>query len=86
MSSRSRRTTRAPTPSGNSSTTLRAELIADLEANGLDDLVPIVDTNLFWMSRRSPALGSGSQARSVRMLFLGQETAVFIGPPGVATP
>ena len=65
--------------------TLRAELIADLEADGLDDLVPIVDTNLFGV-RVDPRLSAGVRRKAARLLLFGQETAVFIGPPGVATP
>ena len=61
---------------------LRTALIADLESTGLDDLVPDADTDLFSMYL-DPRLSAESQARIVRMLFLGQETAVFIGPPGV---
>jgi hypothetical protein len=63
---------------------LRTALIDDLEANGLDDLVPEVDTDLFSMYL-DPRLSLESQARIVRMLFLGQETAVFLGPPGVTS-
>jgi len=63
----------------------RDELIADLEANGLDDLVPIVDTNLFGV-RVDPRLPPRVRANAARLLLFGQETAVFIGPPGVATP
>ena len=63
---------------------LRTALIDDLEANGLDDLVPEVDSDLFSMYL-DPRLSLESQARIVRMLFLGQETAVFLGPPGVSS-
>ncbi len=65
--------------------TLRADLIADLQADGLDDLVPIVDTNLFGV-RVDPRLSAGVRRKAARLLLFGQETAVFIGPPGVATP
>ena len=63
---------------------LRTDLIADLEANGLDDLVPTVDTNLFGV-RVDPRLSQQAREDAARLLFLGQETALFIGPPGVAT-
>jgi hypothetical protein len=63
---------------------LRAGLIADLDASGLDDLVPIVDTNLFGV-RTDPRLSQRVRDDAARLLLLGQETAVFIGPPGVAT-
>ncbi len=61
---------------------LRATLIEDLETDGLDDLVPLVDTDLFAMYL-DPRLSTESQERVERMLVLGRETAVFIGPPGV---
>jgi hypothetical protein len=61
---------------------LRKALIADLESTGLEDLVPSVDTSLFSMDL-DPRLSAESRALIRRMLFLGQETAVFIGPPGV---
>jgi hypothetical protein len=63
---------------------LRDDLIADLEATHLDDLVPIVDTNLFGASV-DPRLSQQAREDAARLLFLGQETAVFVGPPGVLT-
>jgi hypothetical protein len=62
---------------------VRAELIDRLEADGLDDLVDLVDTNLFGVlvdTKLSPA----GQDLADRLLYLGQETAVFIAPPGTA--
>ena len=60
---------------------LRAEVIADLEAAGLDDIVPIVDRNLFGASidERVPV---ETQRAMARMLDLGQPAAVFIAPAG----
>ncbi len=63
---------------------LRDDLITDLRANGLDDLVPVVDTNLFGV-RVDPRLSERAREAAARLLLLGQETALFIGPPGVAT-
>ncbi len=63
---------------------LRGDLIAELEADGLDELVPMVDTNLFGV-RVDDRLSREARVAATTMLFLGQETAVFIGPPGVAT-
>ncbi len=60
----------------------RTALIDDLVATGLDELVAIVDTNLFGVSldeRLSPI----AQRATVRMLYLDQQTAIFIGPAGV---
>lgn len=60
---------------------LRSDLIADLERDGLTDLVVLVDTNLFGLNidqRLSPE----AQVISSRMIRLGQGTAVFLAPPG----
>lgn len=59
---------------------LRATVIDDLRADGLDDVVPLVDANLFGASideRVSPR----AQRLMTRMLALGERTAVFIAPP-----
>jgi hypothetical protein len=61
---------------------LRRELIDDLRRSGLDDLVPVVDANLFGV-QLDPRVSAADGERVDRMLFLGQETAVFIGPAGV---
>lgn len=60
---------------------LRGEVIAELEAEGLDDVVALVDTNLFGASldARVPV---ATEQKMARMLVLGQETAVFLAPPG----
>jgi hypothetical protein len=60
---------------------LRTELLALIRAADLDDLVPLVDSNLFGIGvdLRLPEPG---RAVVDRMLHLGQETAVFIGAPG----
>lgn len=59
---------------------LRSELIADLEATGLDDLIPLVDTNLFLLDI-DQRISESTRRLTGRMIRLGQETAVFLGPP-----
>jgi hypothetical protein len=63
--------------------TTRQELIDALRADDLDDLVPFVDSNLFGVLV-DPRLPPSSQELVDRLLYLGQETAVFLGAPGVA--
>jgi hypothetical protein len=60
---------------------LRAEVVAELQRLGLDDLVPRVDDNLFGaaVDRRVPEALAG---RMQAMLRLGVPTAVFVSPPG----
>ncbi len=62
---------------------LRTDLVADLEATGLADLVPLVDTNLFGLNI-DQRISDTTRVLSARMIRLGQETAVFLGPPGTA--
>jgi hypothetical protein len=59
---------------------LRSAVIDDLRSDGLEDLVPLVDENLFAASidERISVLASRSTAR---MLELGEPTAVLIAPP-----
>lgn len=60
---------------------LESELTAGLAELGLDDLIPMIGTNLFGVqidTRVPPAL----QELTNRMLELGQVTAVFVLPPG----
>ncbi len=52
-----------------------------LSAAGLDDVVPLVDTNLFGASL-DPRLPADVQTAMARMLVIGQPAAVFIGPAG----
>ena len=63
---------------------LRTELIADLTANGLDDLVSGVDDNLFGVNI-DQRISATARTASARMIRLGQETAVFLGPPAAAS-
>jgi hypothetical protein len=60
---------------------LREEAVARLERDGLDDVVPLVDTNLFGASiqRRVP---SSTRELLAEMLDLGLPTAVFIAAAG----
>jgi hypothetical protein len=60
---------------------LRSESIDALNAADLPDLAALVDTNLFLVST-DPRLPPGVEAKLTRMLVLGEETAVFIAPPG----
>jgi hypothetical protein len=60
---------------------LRTELLAEVRAADLDDLVPLVDSNLFGLGV-DLRLSERGRELTDRMLHLGQETAVFIGAPG----
>jgi hypothetical protein len=59
---------------------IRARFVERLRAEGLDDLVPLVDTNLFGMSI-DPRLSTEDQNDLTRLIELGQPMAVFIAPP-----
>ena len=61
---------------------LRRDLIDGLRRTGLDDLVALVDSNLFGV-QLDPQVSAADGERVDRMLLLGQETAVFIAPRGV---
>jgi hypothetical protein len=60
---------------------LRERAIAALERDGLDDVVPLVDTNLFGAAI-SPRVPVPTRKLLGRMLDLGEPTAVFLAPPG----
>ncbi|HQZ36394.1 MAG TPA: hypothetical protein PK020_18350 [Ilumatobacteraceae bacterium] len=60
---------------------LRSEAIERLTALGLDDVVAMIDSNLF-SARIDPRVPGDVERMLVRMLVLGEETAVFIAPPG----
>jgi hypothetical protein len=62
---------------------LREAVIADLRTDGFDDLVTMVDTNLFAASIDERVSDRAEQLMA-RMLELGQPTAVFIAPPGAS--
>jgi hypothetical protein len=61
---------------------LRSALIDDLRGDGLDDLVPLVDSNLFGLSI-DERISDRAERWSARMLLLGEPTAVFVTAPGV---
>ena len=61
---------------------LRSAVIDDLRADGLDDLVELVDGNLFGVSV-DDRISDRAERWTARMLQLGKPTAVFITPPGV---
>ena len=61
---------------------LRTDAIQQLNDAGLSEVVDLVDTNLFGASL-DPRLPGSVEHLMARMLVLGQETAVFIAPPGV---
>ncbi len=60
---------------------LRDEVIADLEASDLSDLVDLVDTNLFGLNV-DQRISARAQSLTKQMSDLGQPAAVFLGPPG----
>jgi len=60
---------------------LREESIAMLLDAGLDDVAALVDTNLMG-ARLDPRLPAAAEPMLVRMLVLGEATAIFIAPPG----
>lgn len=62
---------------------LSNQLISLLEADGLDDLIPLMDTNLFGINI-DLRISNTARVISSELIRLGQETAVFIGPPGVS--
>ena len=58
---------------------LRAQVIRDLGAAGRDDLVPLVDTNLFGI-QLDPRLPWNVELAVGQMLRIGQPVAVLVGP------
>ena len=59
---------------------LRTQVLGDLEAVGLSDVVALVDTNLFGASL-DPRIDDATEDRMGRMLELGIPLSVFIAPP-----
>jgi hypothetical protein len=59
---------------------IRRRFIARLRAEGLGDLVPLVDTNLFGMSVDT-RLTAADQDDLTELIELGQPMAVFLAPP-----
>jgi hypothetical protein len=60
---------------------LREDVLAGLAEAGLDDLVEQVDSNLFGASI-DERLPDDVEEAMARMLLLGQESAIFLAPPG----
>ena len=59
---------------------VRARFIERLHGEGLDDLVPLVDTNLFGISIDT-RVSDADHADLARLIEIGQPMAVFIAPP-----
>ncbi len=62
---------------------LRSEVVAELAAADLVDLVPMVDDNLF-LATFDPRVPEALKDKMVRMADLGLPFAVFVGPPSAA--
>jgi hypothetical protein len=58
---------------------LRSEVIDELNAAGLSDIVPIVDDNIFGVGLNT-RVPDATRPKVVRMIKLGLPSAVFIGP------
>lgn len=63
---------------------LRVQVMTDLRDQGLGDLIPVVDGNLFGASL-DDRLDDATHRRMGRMLDLGLPISVFIAPPGTRT-
>lgn len=63
---------------------LLTTLTSELEADGLDDVVPLLDRNLFGASL-DPRLSDDQRDDMGRLLDLGLPISVFIAPPGTVT-
>jgi hypothetical protein len=64
---------------------LRQQLIDELASNDLDELVPLVDRNVFGLAERSELSREGRFAAG-QMLQIGTESAVFLAPVGADAP
>lgn len=64
---------------------LRRRVIRELTAAGLPDLVQNVDDNLF-MATFQPQVPEEIQPPLIRMINLGQPSAIFVGPPDYTPP
>jgi hypothetical protein len=62
---------------------VRDALVDELEGEGLDDLVPHVDGNLYALAI-DPRASQSALRKVSRLLELGAPTAVFVAPPDVA--
>jgi hypothetical protein len=59
---------------------VRQSFIDRLTAEGLDELVPLVDSNLFGISVDT-RISAADHADLARLIELGQPMSVFIAPP-----
>jgi hypothetical protein len=64
---------------------LRAKVVADLRAAGLDELVAQLDANRFMLSLH-PSVSADTRLRLARLGQLGVPTAVFVAPSGAELP
>jgi hypothetical protein len=64
---------------------LRKKVKRELAAAGLPDLVQAVDDNLF-MATFQPQVPEEIQPSLIRMINLGQPSAIFVGPPDYTPP
>jgi hypothetical protein len=62
---------------------VRDALVQQLEGDGLDELVPHVDGNLYALAI-DPRASQSALRKVSRLLELGSPTAVFVAPPDVA--
>jgi hypothetical protein len=62
---------------------LKGEVVAVLQAQGLSDIVPVIDFNLFGASI-DERVDRDTQRKMARMLDLGEPEAVFILPPTIS--
>jgi hypothetical protein len=64
---------------------LHEQVAHELTEDGLDDLVPLLDGNLFGASL-DPRIDDGEREGMERMLELGSPAAIFLLPPGTVLP
>jgi hypothetical protein len=62
---------------------LRLQVIAELKAAHLENVIPNVDDQLYGAAS-NPAIPAPTVRRMIRMLTLGLPTAVLVGPPSAA--
>jgi hypothetical protein len=64
---------------------LRTQVEAELRAEGLAELIPLLDQNLF-LAAIDQRASRGLQVRMDRMLRIGGPTSVFVAPPELSPP
>ncbi len=62
-------------------TRLRSQVVAGLDDEGLSELIPLLDTNLFGAAI-DPRASAPLRDKMDRMLRIGMPTSIFITPPG----